>query len=207
MVKIQTSIPKGEIETQEKLIHEGWRPMKEPRNLIVAILLSVPFMILNGILTGSLIHLFSPLSWEQFGFSSKGFSMTINLSFILFLFSLLIVHELIHLVLVPNFYQSEKTYIGITFFGGFVATEEEISKRRYILITIAPFVILSIFSSVVFGIFGLLTTTMKVLILFNAIASSVDMLSLVLILTQIPSNSLLKNNGPFTYWKKCEKKL
>ena len=102
--------------------------------------------------------------------------------------------------LIPNFVKSEKTYIGITLFGGFVLTEEEISKSRYVLVTIAPFVIISIILPLVLGSLGLLTTTLKFLIILNAMASSVDLLNL-LVIKQVPKNALLKGNGPNTYWK------
>ena len=110
-------------------------------------------------------------------------------------------HELIHLILIPNVVKSEKTYIGFTLFGGFVITEEEISKSRYILITIAPFVIISIILPLVLGSLGLLTVTLKFLIILNAMASSVDLLNFLLIIKQVPENAILKNNGPNTYWK------
>ena len=113
-------------------------------------------------------------------------------------------HELIHLILIPNFVKSEKTYIGFTLFGGFVITEEEISKSRYILITIAPFVIISIILPLVLGSLGLLTVTLKFLIILNAMASSVDLLNLLLIIKQVPKNAILKNNGPNTYWKNTQ---
>jgi hypothetical protein len=49
---------------------------------------------------------------------------------------LLVLHELLHLIFIPNFIQSKKTYVGINGFGAFVTTEEEITKRRFILVTV-----------------------------------------------------------------------
>jgi len=41
-----------------------------------------------------------------------------------------------HLIFIPNFIKSNKTYIGIVPFGGYVYTEEILTKTRYIIITI-----------------------------------------------------------------------
>ncbi|WP_338323605.1 DUF3267 domain-containing protein [Halobacillus salinus] len=114
---------------------------------------------------------------------------------------LIVIHELLHLVFVPNFIKSDKTYIGLTYFGGYVLTEESIAKSRYLLVTVAPFVILSILLPITLGLLGILTPLLKVLILINAMASSVDILNLILLLTQVPKAAVLKNNGTKTYWK------
>lgn len=50
---------------------------------------------------------------------------------------------------------------SMTVAGGVVATEEEILKSRYIFITIAPFMIISIILPLILGVFGLLTPTLK----------------------------------------------
>ena len=114
-------------------------------------------------------------------------------------------HEFFHLILIPNFAKSEKTFAGITLFGGFVVTEEEIARTRFILITVAPFVVISIILPILLGIFGLLTTTMKFLIILNAMASSVDLLTFFLVISQVPKNATLISNGPKTYWKYVQK--
>lgn len=41
-------IPPTDKETSIKLISEGWTKLKEPSNLGIATLLSVPFMFING---------------------------------------------------------------------------------------------------------------------------------------------------------------
>lgn len=117
---------------------------------------------------------------------------------------LLVFHELLHLIFIPNFIKSEKTYIGLTLYGGFVITEEEISKSRYIFITLAPFIIISIILPLIIGVFGLLTPTLKFLIILNSMASSVDILNLLLIIKQVPKSATLKSNGPDTYWKNIQ---
>ncbi|WP_026561837.1 DUF3267 domain-containing protein [Bacillus sp. J37] len=200
-MKILKKLPNSKENIHMDLITNGWVPMKEPKNVVSAILLSVPLMLVNAILTIGVINIFSTISLSDFGQTSDSFTLTINLSVILWLFLLLILHEFLHLIFIPNFIKSDKTFVGITMFGGFVITEEALSKSRYILITIAPFIIISVILPLLLSVFGLLTPILKFLILLNSLASSVDMLNLLLIIKQIPKNAILKSNGPYTYWK------
>ncbi|HEK9103938.1 TPA: DUF3267 domain-containing protein [Bacillus pseudomycoides] len=204
MAKIRNSVPKGDKTLDIMLTQDGWTPMKEPKNFVNALFLSVPFMIINALISIGIINIFSDISLREFGLTTEGVFITIDLVSLLLIIFLVILHELIHLIFIPNFIKSEKTWIGLTLFGGFVATGEEISKSRFVLITIAPFFIISILTPFLLSVFGALTTTLKCLILLNSMASSVDMLTLLLILKQVPSNSILRNNGPKTYWK-CTK--
>ncbi|MCL1701565.1 DUF3267 domain-containing protein [Lysinibacillus sp. Bpr_S20] len=202
-MKILNKLPKSNPNLHVELINNGWIPMKEPKNLISAILLSIPLMIVASMISIGIINIFSSISLRDFGFTSGGISITINVSVILGIVLLLIIHEILHLIFIPNFMKSEKTAVGLTLFGGFVITEEEISKSRYLFITVAPFIILSIIFPLVFSAFGLLTTTLKFLIILNSLGSSVDLLNLLLIMKQVPKNATLTCNGPNTYWKKA----
>ncbi|MFE6169565.1 DUF3267 domain-containing protein [Viridibacillus arvi] len=203
-MKILSKLPKSNPRLHLELIKNSWIPMKEPKNLTSAILLSTPLMIVAAIISIGVINIFSSISLSDFGLTPDAISITINLSSIFWLILLLIIHELLHLIFIPNFTKSEKTYVGFTLFGGFVITEEEISKSRYIFITIAPFIIISIILPLILSAFGLLTTTLKFLIILNSMASSVDILNLLLIFKQVPKNATLKSNGPNTYWKNIQ---
>ncbi|MED3912765.1 DUF3267 domain-containing protein [Peribacillus simplex] len=193
-MKIVNKLPKSNQRLHMDLIKNGWVPMKEPKNLISAILLSIPLIIVAAIISIGIINIFSNISLSDFGLTSSSISITINLGIIFLLVFLLILHELLHLIFIPNFIKSEKTYVGLTLFGGFVITEEEILKSRYIFITIAPFMIISIIFPLILGVFGLLTPPLKFLIILNSMASSVDILNLLLIIKQVPNNAILKSN-------------
>ncbi len=200
-MKILNKCPKSNPNLHVDLIKNGWIPMKEPKNLVSAILLSIPLMIVASMISIGIINIFSSISLKDVGFTSGGISITINLSVILGIVLLLIIHELLHLMFIPNFMRSEKTFVGLTLFGAFVITEEEISKSRYMFITIAPFIIISIIFPLILSVFGLLTTTLKLLIILNSIGSSVDLLNFLLIRKQVPKNATLTCNGSNTYWK------
>lgn len=200
-MRIQNKIPKTSESLHLNLVNNDWIPMKEPKSVWIAILFSIPLMILNAIITVGIINIFSTISLNEFGVASDSISITINLGVIIWVFSLIILHELLHLIFIPKFIKSQKTFIGLTLFGGYVLTEEKISKSRYILVSVAPFVIISIILPIVLSIIGILTPTLKFLILLNSLASSVDILNVIL-LAQVPRKTVLTNNGTKTYWKK-----
>ncbi len=201
-MKIKNKIPTTDEQLHLNLVNNFWIPMKEPESVWAAIVLSIPFMLLNAITSISILNVFSTISLSEFGLSSDSISITINLGVIIWVSLLIILHELLHLIFIPNFIKSQKTFIGLTPFGGYVLTEEEILKSRYIVVTIAPFVLISIILPIVLSLIGILTPTLKILILLNAMASSVDILNVVLLLTQVPGKTILTNNGTKTYWKR-----
>ncbi|QPQ30596.1 DUF3267 domain-containing protein [Lysinibacillus sp. JNUCC 51] len=203
-MKLLYKLPKSNPNLHLDLIKNGWIPMKEPKNLISAILLSIPLMIVASMISIGVINIFSSISWRDFGFTSGGISININLSVILGIVLLLIIHELLHLMFIPNFMKSEKTSVGLTLFGAFVMTEEKISKARYMFITIAPFIIISVIFPLILSIYGLLTSTIKFLIILNSMGSSVDLLNVLLIMKQVPKNATLTSNGANTYWKNAQ---
>lgn len=200
-MKISSKIPKMSSERHIELINDQWVQLKEPRNLITSMLWSIPIMFLNALVTIGIIHIIMPISLANFNINLGAFSVIIDLYDIIGLIILLMIHEFLHLILIPNFIRSDKTYVGITPLAGFVYTEEELSKSRYIIITIAPFVLISIIATVIFGSMGILTPLITILILLNSMASSVDILMLILILFQAPANSYITSNGMNTYWK------
>ncbi len=200
-MKIKKQLPGFNEHLHQELLENGWVPLQEPGSLAAAFLLSIPFMIINMLIATGAINIFSTISFEEFGFTPDSFTITINFGVIILIILIIVIHELLHLLFIPNFIRSDKTYVGLIWLGGFVVTEEVIAKSRYILITIAPFVIISIIAPLILGALGLLTTPVKLFVLLNALASSVDMLNLLIIIKQVPGNSVLKQNGSKTYWK------
>ncbi|HEU65914.1 MAG TPA: DUF3267 domain-containing protein [Chloroflexi bacterium] len=200
-MKIRFTLLKPDDDLHAELIERGWIPLREPRNLGVAILLSIPLMVVAALISIGIISVVSTISFEEFGFTPDSFSITINLGIIFLIILVVVLHELLHLVFIPNFLRSQKTFVGLNLLGGFVISEDEIARSRYILITIAPFIIISVILPVILGVLGLLTSTVKLLIILNAMASSVDILNLLLITKQVPKKAILRSNGPRTYWK------
>jgi hypothetical protein len=183
-------------------MNDGWKLLREPKNLTAATLLSVPFMFINAIITIGIIYFFQSFSIKEFFINTgNSFTITINFALILVMVLFVVIHELLHLIFIPNFIKSKDTYMGLTLFGGYVHTEQALTKARFILISIAPFFILSIFLPSVLGNLGLLTGTIIFLIILNSIGSCVDILGFLLVLVQVPKKAVIRNNGTSTYWK------
>jgi hypothetical protein len=187
---------------QLDLIANQWVKLEEPRNILTAILASLPFMVLNATITLLIAGMFVPVSFEYFGIAGTSFSFRIDLLILLFgVLGILVAHELIHLICIPDFIRSDTTYMGITYVGGFVYTEEQLTRTRYIIISFAPFITISIILPFILGMLNLLSPLIVGVLLLNSLGSSVDILIALHVLIQVPSKAYLIANGKDTYWK------
>ena len=187
---------------QLDLIANQWVKLEEPRDILTAILASIPFMALNVTITLLIAGMFVPVSFEYFGIAGPSFSFQIDLLILLFgVLGILVAHELIHLICIPDFIRSDTTYMGITYVGGFVYTEEQLTRTRYIIISFAPFITISIILPFILGMLNLLSPLIVGVLLLNSLGSSVDILIALHVLIQVPSKAYLVANGKDTYWK------
>lgn len=199
IIKIKTGLPDFDEEIHEKLLKDGWRELKEPKSLMGQVALSIPFVIFNFIISQLIIGIFMneiSVTIEDTEDLKYAYLIILAISIVL-----IVVHELIHLLFIPNFIKSDNTYIGFTYFGGYVYTKEALTKYRLCLIYIAPFVFLSIIFNAISGSLGLYNVPLSAFIILNSIGSSVDILSLTLVLLQVPKDAYLIMNGMRTYWK------
>jgi hypothetical protein len=192
----------GDKQKQRDLIASHWVKLEEPKNMLTAILASIPFMALNATITLLIADIFVPVSLKYFGIGGTTFSFQIDLLPLLFgVLGILVAHELIHLVCIPDFIRSDTTYMGITYVGGFVYTEEKLTRIRYIIISFAPFITISLILPLILGMLNLLSPLIVGLLLLNSLGSSVDILIALHVLYQVPSRAYLVANGKDTYWK------
>ncbi len=188
----------------EKLKAEGWKKLKEPSNLGTAILLSIPFMLINMIIFMFIaFYLYPPL--KEILFSKQGISLSfslnlISLIYVAIIFVFMSLHEFIHAIFIPNVLKSNKTYWGINVFFAFVFTTERIKKSRFLIISIMPFILLSFVLPFVLSLLGWLNGYIILLCLINAMGSSVDCLNSCLVAIQVPKGSYIINNGFETYF-------
>lgn len=192
-------------ELRDKLLSNGWTKLKEPSDLRTATLLSVPFMFINGIIFMVIAFYLYP-SLKEFFNSKNGFSinLTVNLStliYVVIIFVFMTIHEFLHACFIPNVLKSDKTYWGINGLFGFVYTTEKIKKSRFLIISIMPFILLSIILPFILNILGLLNWFTIFLCLINAMGSCVDCLNMCIVGMQVPSGSYIVNNGFETYFK------
>lgn len=201
-MKYVKKLPSTDYKLSAQLVEKGWKKVKEPQNLALSIFFSFPFAFLLG---GIVLWIAYFLDGSLFGFL---FSDSLKISFHINLFSLLyvliiwgymLIHEMIHAIFVPNFLKSEKTFIGLNGMFGFVSTTEPIKKGRFLIITVMPFILLSILPLFVLNFFDYLNWYTLGLCLMNATGSCVDFLTMFLIAIQVKNKRTIISNGFETY--------
>lgn len=203
ILKYIKKLPETDHELSNQLQIEGWTKIKEPKNLLFAMLLSFPFAIFLG---GIVILIGYFLKPELFSFiTPDSLSITIKfdlktLLYIITLFVYMFIHEMLHAVFIPNFAKSDKTFWGLNGIFGFVFTTEPITKERFLFISFMPFVLLSIGAIFIFYICGVLTTFTFLLCIINAAGSCVDFLNMTLIGFQVKRYRTIISNGFETFY-------
>ncbi|WP_028562902.1 DUF3267 domain-containing protein [Paenibacillus pinihumi] len=200
-MKIIFRRPLPDPQRKAELLKRQWIRLKEPDSIGRALVWSMPLMLAAGGLTLLIIDMFAEVSIKEYGADEGRTSLVVTPLAIASALSLLLIHEAIHLVLIPKFWRSEKTWIGLRLFGGFVLTEEEMSRRRYIVISAAPYILISIILPLILGWLGWLAPGVIILLVLNALGSSLDLLNIILILIQTPPKARLVCTGTATFWK------
>ncbi len=203
-MKYVKKIPPTDLKLKESLMADGWEKIKEPSSFMAAVVFSLPFMILAGIIGYLIISHFDNVFVESLKvFIEQGtVDIDIRFDYILYTYLVILLHELLHAVLIPGFPRSDNTCFGIRPWGGFVFTTERMAKCRFLVISVAPFILLSVLLPVILGFLGLLSGIIAFIVMLNALASSVDLLNAFLVLIQVPGGSTMVNNGFETYYKK-----
>ncbi|PIH05778.1 DUF3267 domain-containing protein [Clostridium combesii] len=114
------------------------------------------------------------------------------------------VHEILHSLAFPNFKQTifgfiPKGLVSYSFFKG------KISRKRLIIFLIFPFIMLTILPTIGLSFIRIKNNFVYVIIIINAVASYVDVLTIFVLLLQVPKSTCIKNIDNKTYWKWNEK--
>jgi len=64
---LKNKFPQINSERHSELIASNWIHIREPKNIVSAILAAIPLMILNTLLSITVLGIFSPLSLADFG--------------------------------------------------------------------------------------------------------------------------------------------
>lgn len=189
----------------EDLLRSGWKKLKEPANIGIAIIYSLPFAILTFVFEILLIYfLYTPFREMIDGKRAFMIEIQININtllYVVFIIVFLLIHEFIHACFVPNILNSDKIFWGFNGMFGFVYTKEKIKKYRFLIISVMPYIVLSFVFPIVLNSLGVLNGFMCLLCLINASGSCVDLLNIVLIGMQVPKDSYIVNSGFETYFK------
>ncbi len=184
---------------------EGWSPIREPGPIAVQFL-AVPIALATLFV---LIVLFGLVLSRQ-TLRTAG-SLLINLPFfssLVIVILLIPIHELIHAFCTPSFGLTSQTLIGVwpsklLFFAYY---EGAISRNHFLLIFLAPFIVLSILPIGIVALAGVISlspaviSSLVLLSLLNGGAASGDLLGFGLALFQIPAKAQVRNKGWRTYW-------
>ena len=156
--------------------------------------------IMTGLLLGLLITLIldflitTIMNYEEFRFS-----VIKNLHLLIMIIPL---HELLHVLLLPD---KNKAIVGISIKKGifYVTTDEAIRKSRFLLISLAPLIFLTIIPliSLIFYKINILAH----IALINMLASGIDLKTFFYIMKQ-PKGSVFRLNGSDLYSKVIKSK-
>lgn len=173
---------------------EGWAPLREPSSgvfVIEALLLSIPLLV----------------SAYAMLLEIKGFlrSQPLGLATLVLFFVLMIpVHETIHAFMYPCSLGSKHLFMGVWMRRGlcYVVYDSPVSRNRILTVLSAPFIVVSS----VFAIAAVFVPSewRLVVIFYFLVHSAVctgDFATYVLLIKQVPKNSLVHNDGWKTYWK------
>ena len=206
-MKYIKKIPEENKEYTGELLRTGWKKLKEPK-LSLVMLIAIPVGILLMLLNIKYCLYFFPKLNEIINYSENSFAIKFKLGiwqlilYLIITVLFLILHEFIHLLFVPNFFKSKRTFWGMRLLYFFTYTEEEMSKFRMAVIFIAPLLFLSFIFPVILNILGIMNGFIMFLCVLNAGGSCVDVFYTLLILFKIPNGSIVKNNGAVTFYKK-----
>ena len=203
-MKYIKEIPDENKNLTEELVQKGWNILKEPSSLSKTIALSIPVsVVLMAIAIGYLMLLF-PEKLDMANVDGFSMKITINLNLILYIVGLLaytFLHEMIHALMIPKVFRSEKTYWGMNGCFGFVYSEEEVKRSRFVLISIMPLLVLTFAVPLVLKIAGISPWYILLLCVINAGGACVDIFNLILIIKQVPSSGMVLSNGMRTLYK------
>lgn len=169
-----------------------WNLLKEPKSLTVTQVVALPIGLICAGLIFFILHYFKGINIPKFG-----------VKYILAYFLMIPLHEMIHALCYPGSLLSKDTVIGYwPDMSVFYAYNNCVLKRnRYLLVYIAPFVVLSIIPTIIMLFLDFKSDLLLLIVLFNALSSYIDVFSCVSILLQVPKEGLIVNSEEKTYWK------
>lgn len=194
------NLPKVDQTKEELYLHDGWKRVLEKQHPIKNVVVSLVFIVILGTLTTLWLKVLGGFTLSEIGITKNGIDIKISILWILYYFILVCVHEFLHLLFVPNTFRSKCTYFGISWYGGFAYSAEQMTRERYIIISIMPCILLSFIMPAILSVFGILTTALKVMCVVNAMASAMDFLSLTILMGQAGKGNLIVSNGPNMYY-------
>jgi hypothetical protein len=183
-------------ESRDFVPDETWRPLREPSPWIMQ-LFAIPLGIIAFIAAGALWFYATVL--KKGLFESGGSLAEALFSFVI----LIIVHELIHTLVHPQSGKSNRSILGIwpsrlLFYAHF---DGELTRNRFVTILVMPTMVITFIPLIVAIAFSLFSGLIARLSTWNILFACGDLFGIILLLFQVPSSALGRNQGWRTYWK------
>lgn len=195
-------IPTENNDRKEQLMREGWQSLKEPKQMGAVIGAALPLSILLFFVCGAWLYFLFPDFRAALNFSKIVFRIELKLLlYIAGIYGYILLHEIIHLLMIPKALQSEKTFFGLNGFFGFVYSEEVLTKARFLIVSIMPLLLLSFVMPIIFRVLNIYSGYWMMLFMVNAAGACVDIFNILLVGWQVPSGGSVVGNGMATYYK------
>jgi hypothetical protein len=185
----------------------GWTKLREPQPWLM-MWLSLPLGILAAMLVGwAWIVLGGVQPRVSFQARSTGqvlAGLGIGVASVL---ALIVIHELLHAAVMPDFGLSRKTIIGVwPSHGMFYAHHEgELTKGRFLLVFLTPLLVVSVLVPAACLLSGWKPPWLALLTILNALFACGDLFGALLISFQVPRGAICRNQGWMTWWRRPEK--
>lgn len=171
---------------------EGWTRCRELNPRLVAWLVGpvVAFLLALALLVA--VGAFTKIRPD-------GFSLV---AFLALYLPIIAAHETIHAVVHPDRGLSDKTVLGFWPARGIFFTHFDGSRTRtnFLIGIITPFVLLTVTPFILAVIFGWTSWMLGVVIIWNGLSSSIDIIGFFNILAMVPINAEVRNVGWRTYF-------
>ena len=175
---------------------EGWVSVREP-GPVKLLLITIPLVVFVGLLFQLAFWLagvdVSPLS----NIKNAPIAFAIILGVVP-------IHELLHLVCFPGFGLGEKSIIGFwpKMFVPYVYYDGVLPRNRFMLICACPAIVLSAIPVLVSFIKPNIPVIIVAVSYLNCLVCGVDLVSIFLVLKQVPSDAVVRLNGFRGYWRR-----
>ena len=121
----------------------------------------------------------------------------------LFIILIVPIHEFLHAVIFKGGLTSKRVVFGFypKVFGFYAYYNGKITRHRYIIIAVFPFLMLTVIPLMVVTLFQVECKYLVEVIFASGMGSGMDILGIIIILRQVPRQSVLISSGMKTYWK------
>lgn len=200
-------IPKANIERRNKLLEKKWTLLKHSMMSPVSIVSTVTLLFITTLITVGFAFLLDP-SWKDWVGSVK-LENSDQMAYIvvaLIVVSMVViqyVHEFVHAIFLPRPF-TDRVIVGSNGAFGFTYTEQQISRERYMVVAIMPF-LLSFLGLLALSWFGAINLYTVFLCVINASGAAADIYMIIFLLMKVPRGArviFLNTNGGELLYKR-----